>query len=83
MTNVLGKGEELFNFSNELAILGLKDEDFDRFVIEEEDAFSDYSLEDIQKIYILQEKALINIRELGIQNNQIVMDAFSNLTLNL
>ncbi len=45
MTNVLGKGEELFNFSNELAILGLKDEDFDRFVIEEEDAFSDYSLE--------------------------------------
>lgn len=83
MVNVLGNGDEPFDFKQMLEKLDLDIEDFNVFLENEGESFSDYSEENIQKIYILQEMTLANMRELGIKNNQLVGDAMANLCLNI
>ena len=73
----------MFNFENEMELLGLSEIDYNDFKENEAENFSQYDEEMLQKIYILQEKTLVNMKEIGLANPEVLADAMTNLVFNL
>lgn len=73
-----------FCFESELFNLGLSEDNFNTF-LEEEEHFSEegYDIEQIKKIYILQERTMQTMRELDIEGDaNMLSNAMTNLILN-
>lgn len=73
----------MFNFENEMELLGLSEIDYSDFKENEAENFSQYDEDMLQKIYILQEKTLVNMKEIGLANPEVLADAMTNLVFNL
>lgn len=73
----------MFNFENEMELLGLSEIDYSDFKENEAENFSQYDEKMLQKIYILQEKTLVNMKEIGLANPEVLADAMTNLVFNL
>lgn len=69
----------VFDFENELKLLGLSETNYKNFKENDSVGLSQYDEELLQKIYVLQEKTLNNMTELGLEDSKVLLDAMRNL----
>lgn len=70
-----------FDFEKELTKVGKSLEDFESFLEEDGESFNHFSEETVKKIYILQEKTMATVKELGLDSD-VLADAMTNLVFN-